>query len=638
MKRLLLIDGNNLLFRSYYATAASGNLMQNSQGVYTNGIYGFVMAIESILKMEFTHLMVALDAPGKTLRHERYPEYKGTRKETPEPLVMQFPLMKEYLAAANIMHQEKQPYEADDLIGYACKHFKDYFSEILIISNDHDLMQLIDENVHQLVSKKGLSEAKRYTMDVMKEELGIRPDQMPDYKGLCGDPSDNIPGVPGIGDKTAVKLLQEYDTLENVLSHAEEMKGKLRERLLEFKDQARFSKELATIAVDFPYELKPDDLVYHEPEVDQMVAFYQKMEFQSFIRRLQNKKKPVQPVMIHVATIEDDEAIKRILTSPMAIHLELYGTNYHTAQKLGIALVGAKGSGFVPYRIFQKSRILQAWFEDADAHKYVFDAKQLQVALMWDRFVVKGIVFDLKLSAYLVNPNLTREDFRGVSGNFSADVPDDDEAIYGKGAKYQLPDDEIYISHALKKAQTIYQLKTDLSEKNQAFGQDRLLQEIELPLSEVLAQMEYLGIMVSEPILDEFGSDLMRRIETLTSEIHELSGQDFNINSPKQLGTVLFESLGLPYQKRGKTGYSTDISVLNQLRGFHPVIDKIIVYRTLTKLYGTYYEGLKTALKLKDDGRIHTIYKQTLTQTGRLSSVDPNLQNIPIRTEEGREL
>ncbi|MDD3113864.1 MAG: DNA polymerase I [Candidatus Izemoplasmatales bacterium] len=638
MKRLVLVDGYNLMFRSYYATAASGSLMQNSSGVTTNAIYGMVNAFKAIFKMDFSHLLVALDAKGKTLRHELYPEYKGTRKETPPELLSQIPLMKEYFEAANIPFFEQKRYEADDIIGYITKHYQDQFDEIVIISNDHDLMQLLSRNVSQIVSKRGFNETIKYTPDIMVEELGISPEQIPDYKGLVGDPSDNIPGVPGIGDKTAIKILKEYQTLENALAHADDFSGKLKERLIIYHDQAIFSKQLATIVTDFAYAGSLDSTQYSGYDPDKLSKFYQKMEFHSFLKHLDLPIAQTEKTELHFKRIEKADEITSILTSPMAIHLELFGTNYHTAQKLGFALVGDNGNYFIPYELSQQSSAFQSWLKNDIKEKFVYDLKQTTVSLAWDGIDFKGVVFDLLLAAYLVNPNLTQEDFRVVVSSFDYQDVQYDEEVYGKGAKYGLPDSCIYERHAIKKAMAIWELKDVVREKNKDFGQLDLLEKIEIPLAKVLSRMEVSGIRVDEAKLEEYGVTLAHSIQELTEAIYSLAGEEFNIQSPKQLGTILFEKLELPYQKKTKSGYSTDITVLNQLLAFHPIIGHIIDYRSLTKLYGTYVEGLKNALTLKNDGKIHTIYKQALTQTGRLSSIEPNLQNIPVRTEEGREL
>jgi len=611
--------------------------MQNQSGVYTNGIYGFVRAFQQLFKMDFTHILVALDAKGKTFRHDLFPEYKGTRKATPPELVMQLPLMREFLDAAKIPHYEQEKYEADDIIGFSVKHFTDDFDEILLVSNDRDLWQLLNGKTSQLISKKGFSDYQITTPESLKEEVGIDPQQVADYKGLVGDASDNIPGVPGVGPKTAAKLLNEYKTLDGVLEHKDDLKGKLKEEITEFSDQAKLSRHLATICTDFDNQIRLSDLEYHGPDESKLRDFYQEMGFHSFLKKMSGDNP--QSATNGYVFIESAEDIEKILSSPMAVHLELYGTNYHIAEKLGFALADKKGAYYIPYPLLSKSEAFQEWLKDDTKEKYAYDLKQTKVALLWDGFDLDGVSFDLMLATYLLNPNMTKEGFREVVSNFDYQDVAYEETIYGKGAKYAKPDDEKEIAaYAVSKVLAINKLHDEILQKNAACEQTDLLNKIEIPLASILARMEYDGIAVDKDILEDFGSQLKQRIAELEQAIYELSGEDFNINSPKQLGTILFEKLGLPYRKKNKTGYSTDISVLKELSDFHPIIDRIISYRTLSKLYSTYYEGLKTALTLKNDGRIHTMYKQALTQTGRLSSVEPNLQNIPVKTEEGKEI
>lgn len=639
MKKLLLIDGNNIMFRSYYATAATGNLMQNAEGAYTNGIYGFVMAFQQIMKMDFTHILVALDPPkGKTFRHEMFPEYKGTRKETPPELVSQFPLMKDYLKAARIPYYEQELYEADDIIGYSAKHFQDQFDEIVLISNDRDLMQLIGPKVHQLISKKGFSDYILYDVSLMQEEMGITPEQIPDYKGLVGDSSDNIPGVPGVGPKTATKLLQEYNDLEHLLEHVDDLKGKTQERLQEFSEQARFSKTLATIKTDFATKLAIADMEYHGEDEYKVNDLFNRLGFHSFLRKRQSANNVIPAPKAAYFVITEAKQLEKILTSPMSLHLELFGTNYHTAEKLAFGLSDGKDSYYVPYKLLYDSPRFAEWLINPKQVKYVYDLKQTKVSLLWDNFDLSGGEFDLLLAIYLLNPNLTKEGFREVVSSFDFQDVAYEEDIYGKGAKSAIPDETVLQKHVTDKARAIFNLRDVVLKQTKEYNQLDLLQEIEIPLAEALARMEFDGIAIDSDKLEEFGNDLAKRIKELETSIYDLAGEEFNINSTKQLGTILFEKLELPYQKKTKTGYSTDVSVLKQLTDFHPIIDRLITYRTLTKLFSTYYEGMKSALELKKDGRIHTMYKQALTQTGRLSSVDPNLQNIPIKTDDGKEL
>lgn len=634
MKKLLLVDASNLLFRSYYATAYTGNLMQNKEGLYTNGVYGFAHAMNKLLEDGYTHIIVALDPKGKTHRHIDYPEYKGTRKETPPELVQQFPLMEEFLNALGVYFYQQEYYEADDIIGYAATHFKDQFDEVTVFSNDHDLMQLLDKNVRQIVSRKGLKDVEIFTPEHLMETMGVTPSQIRDFKGLVGDPSDNIPGIPGVGQKTAVKLLDQFHTLENILTHTDEIKGKLKEKIEENKDLAIFSKDLATIVTDFDNHIDLEKAEYKGYDRDHLIDFYQRLNFYSFIKHMDTPKKEISDK--DFVLIKKPEEISVILEKECTMHLEMFGTNYHTAEPLGFALIFSEIPYFIPFKTAIKSPQFLNFLASENHKKSVFDLKAITVLLRWHEIELRGVDYDLLLAAYLNSSSVNQDEFREVVELFGCHDVLFDEQVYGKGAKYQCPDASVYIRHAISKVKAIRETKEQALANIKTFDQDRLLNEIEIPLAKALADMEYAGIAVDSENLDAFGEDLDQKIKDTESVIYDLAGENFNINSPKQLGEILFEKLGLPVYKKTKTGYSTDISVLQKLTAFNPIIDHIINYRTYTKLYSTYYEGLKQALTLKNDGKIHTIYQQALTKTGRLSSKEPNLQNIPIRNEDGR--
>jgi len=633
MKKLLLVDASNLLFRSYYATAYSGNLMQSKDGLYTNGIFGFAHAMTKLMEDGYTHILVALDPKGKTHRHLDFPEYKGTRKDTPSELIMQFPLMEEYLNALGVYFYQQEYYEADDIIGYAATHFKDKFDEVTIYSNDHDLMQLLDRNVKQIVSRKGLKEIEVFTPDYLQEKLGITPTQIKDFKGLVGDPSDNIPGIPGVGEKTALKLLQEFNDLETILANTDKISGKLREKLIENKELAVFSKKLATIITDFDNRIDVEKTEYIGYDHDLLTAFYRKLNFYSFIKGLGSKTEVIDKEFV---IIKKPQEIKVILGDSCYLHLELFGDNYHTAQPLGFGVIFSEIPYYIPYEVAISSPDFVNFMESENKKKNVFDLKALTVNLRWRGINIKGIDYDLLLAAYLKSSSVNQEEFREVIELFDQHDVKFAEEVYGKGAKYQIPEESIYIQHIISKVKAIQSTKSSAMDRIKEFDQLKLLNEVEIPLAKALADMEYIGIKVDQNNLEEFGKDLLEKSGETEKLIYSLAGEEFNINSPKQLGEILFEKLSLPVYKKTKTGYSTDISVLSKLAPFNPIIDQIISYRTYTKLYSTYYEGLKQALTLKDDGRIHTMYQQALTKTGRLSSKEPNLQNIPIRTEDGR--
>ena len=634
-KSLLLVDASNLLFRSYYATAYTGNLMQNSSGMYTNGIYGFAHAMTKLINEGYTHILVAMDSEGKTHRHEIYDDYKGTRKETPVELKEQFPYMKEYLKALGVYAYEQEGIEADDIIGYVVKNHKDEFDEITIYSNDHDLIQLLEDNVRQLISRKGLKEIDYFTNKSVVEKLGFRANQVIDFKGLVGDTSDNIPGIPGVGEKTAVKLLQEFESLEGIYRNIDEIKGKLKEKLIEHHDIAKFSKKLATILTDFKNDIEIDKTEYRGYKNEELLSFYQKMNFNSFMKSLSKDKEIINTSYL---VLDSLEKVNKINYQNAYLHLEIFGDNYHTDKRVGFGLIMGNDSYYLPYDIAIKSDRFKAFLTDKEIEKYVYDLKQLTVALLWDGIKIENCCFDLLLSAYLTNASIRQDDFSLVVQSLGYDQVLADEHVYGKGAKFVLPEKNEYIKHIMNKVKAIKSLKKIALEKNISDNQLELLEKIEIPLAKVLAEMEFIGICVDREVLEEFGENLRTQKLSLETRIYDLANKEFNINSPKQLGEVLFDELNLPTQKKIKSGYSTDISVLNKLVKIHPIIKEIIKYRTYSKLYSTYYEGLKHSLNLKNDSRIHTIYQQALTKTGRLSSKEPNLQNIPIKTDEGREL
>ena len=636
MKKLLLIDASNLLFRSYYATAYTGNLMQNKEGVYTNGIFGFAHAMNKLIDNGYTHILVALDPKGKTHRHLEFEEYKGTRKDTPPELIMQFPLMEEYLDALGVYYYQQDLYEADDIIGYMSKHYKEKFDEVTIYSNDHDLMQLLDTNVNQMVSRKGLKDVEIFTPEYLKEKMGVSPNQITDYKGLVGDASDNIPGVPGVGNKTAVKLLTQYQTIDNLYQHIDEVKGKLKEKLEINKEKAIFSKKLATIETDFDNTINFSKTEYQGYNQEKLINFYTKLGLYSFIKNMKIEKKDDKQEDFVV--IKNPDEIKVILGNECYLHLEYFGKNYHDALPLGFALIFSEISYYIPFDIAMNSETFIKFLQSEKHKKYVFDLKALTVILRWNHITIKGIEYDLLLAAYLTSSSVNQDEFRDVCELYHYHDVDFEDNIYGKGAKYHLPEDIVFIKHAIDKVNAIKNTYSDALEKIKEFNQEELLYNVEIPLAKVLSDMEYIGININPKSLEEFGLDLKQKIDETEQLIYDLSGEEFNISSPKQLGVILFEKMQLPVYKKTKTGYSTDVSVLSKLKPFNPIIDLIIAYRTYTKLYSTYFEGLKNSLTLKEDNKIHTIYQQALTKTGRLSSKEPNLQNIPIKNEEGREL
>ena len=636
MKKLILIDGSNIMFRAYYGTAYSGNLMRNSKGQYTNAVFGFVNMINSVLQEDFSHILVAFDKSGKTFRHDKFEDYKGGRKPMPEEFRSQIDYIKQSLDVLGVKQREIYLIEADDIIGTYSEKYYEQFDEIEIISNDKDLLQLINDKVSLRSSKKGMQNYISYTPEYLEETMGIKPNQVTDLKGLMGDASDNLPGIPGVGEKTAVKLLKQYGTLEGVLEHKDEIKGKLGERIREHFEGAILCKEIATIKTDVDFEFTLDEVEYQGVNEDEMIEFYKELELHSLIKRYTRKQPKKKKADFHYKIIENIFDLEDILLPDSYLTLETFEYNYHLAKTLGFGLVNKLGNFFVPYELLHQSLQFQLYLSDPNIPKNVFDVKMIRVCLLNDLYDIKGVTFDLLLAAYILNPNNTKEDFKVIVNTFDYDDVSYHEEVYSKGRNYSIPDAVKYQTYAVKKAIAIQDLKEELNKRLKEREQLSLVEDIELPLASILAEMEFHGIGVDHQKLDDLDTEMEEKIEVITNEIYELAGEKFNVSSPKQLGVILFEKLQLPFAKKTKTGYSTNVDVLNKLLNKHPIIEKIMTYRTLTKLHSTYVIGLKNAV-LKD-GKIHTIYRQAFTSTGRLSSVEPNLQNIPIRYEEGREI
>ena len=638
MKKLILVDGSNIMFRAYYGTAYSGNLMRNSKGQYTNAVFGFVGMMNSLLREEFSHILVAFDKGKQTFRHEKLESYKAGRKPMPDEFRSQIDLIKKSLDVLGVKQREIALIEADDIIGTYSKKYYDQFDQIEIVSNDKDLLQLLNDKVSLRSSKKGMQNYISYTPEHLLEVMGVKPDQITDLKGLMGDASDNLPGIPGVGEKTAVKLLTQYRTLENVLEHKSEIKGKLGERINEFYEGAILCKDIATIKTDVETKFTIDEIEYKGVNEEEMLDFFKELELHSLIKRYNrtstSPKREVEKFEFKI--IQDIYEIDDVLLDNSFLVLESFGTNYHLSKSLGFAIVNKKGNFFIPYDLVFSSLNFQMYLSDENIKKNVFDLKRMEVLLHHDGFDIQGVEFDLLLTAYILNANNTKDDFRVIVSNFSYDDVRYHEEIYSKGAKYHVPEEEVYAEYACKKAFAVSKLKDELMKKIKENDQLELLNDIELPLASVLAEMEINGIEVDTEKLQSLNVEIGGKIENLSKQIIELAGYDFNISSPKQLGEVLFDKLQLPFAKKTKNGYSTSVDVLNKLKNHHQIIPLIMEYRTLTKLFSTYVVGLEQSIL--EDGKIHTIYRQAYTSTGRLSSVEPNLQNIPIRYEEGREI
>ncbi|MGJ9457176.1 DNA polymerase I [Oceanobacillus sp. CF4.6] len=637
-KKMVLIDGNSIIYRAFFALP----LLNNDKGVYTNAVYGFTTMLLRILEEEKpTHMLVAFDAGKTTFRHSTYKEYKGGRQKTPSELSEQFPVLKELLDAFDIKHYQLAQYEADDIIGTLSKQGDNEEWEVTVISGDKDLLQLVSEQVTVHVTKKGISDVEKYTPDYMVEKMEITPEQIIDLKALMGDSSDNIPGVPGVGQKTATKLIKQYNTLEEVYNHLDDVSGKkLKENLTNHKEDAYMSKELVTINRDSPIEISVDNITYDGFEQSKVSTAFKDLGFLSLLNRVSDGVEEEQEASTEMKDISFtivEEVIESMFIGNESLVVEMIGENYHQSTIDGFGIVNESGAYFIPTEIAINSDIFKTWAEDGSKTKRVFDAKKTMVALLRNDIHIQGITFDMFLASYLLNPAENNHDIPAIGNRMGKKDVLFDEEVYGKGAKLKVPDLPELAEHVVRKTTTLYVLKDEMEERLRENEQYGLLKELEMPLALILGELEHLGVQVDISKLEEMGVDLKDRLNTLEKEVYELAGENFNLNSPKQLGPILFEKLGLPVIKKTKTGYSTAADVLEQLQNDHEIIPKLLLYRQLGKLQSTYIEGLLKVVK-KDTNKIHTRFNQALTQTGRLSSIEPNLQNIPIRLEEGRKI
>lgn len=636
MNKLVLIDGNSLSFRAFYALP----LLSNKAGIHTNAVYGFAMLLEKILKEEKpNHFLVAFDAGKTTFRHEKYSEYKGGRQKTPPELSEQFPYIRQLLDAYHIKRYELDNYEADDIIGTLSKEADKAGFQTIIITGDRDLTQLATDNVTIYYTKKGVTDVDHYTPDFIAEKYnGLTPNQIIDMKGLMGDTSDNIPGVAGVGEKTAIKLLNQFDTVEGVYEHLDEISGKkLKEKLQNSKEDALMSKELATINVDSPIEVKLEDtLMTHQDEQQEKIELFKKLEFKQLLSDI-DQSASVEDAIEKTFEIETSfDNIDFTSLKEAAIHFELDGGNYLRNNILKFSLFTVEKHIVINADDINNYAELVSWLENPNTKKVVYDAKKTYVASHRLGIDIQNISFDIMLASYIIDPSRTISDVQSVVSLYGQSFVKDDVSIYGKGKKFKVPEDDVLNPYVASITDAIYFAKPNMDKQLEEYNQVELLADLELPLAKILSEMEEIGIFTDVHDLEEMEKEIQEKLDVLIRNIHDAAGEDFNINSPKQLGVVLFETLQLPVIKKTKTGYSTAVDVLEQLQGEHPIIDYILEYRQLSKLQSTYVEGLQKVIS--DDQRIHTRFNQTLAQTGRLSSVDPNLQNIPVRLEEGRKI
>ncbi len=633
MKKLLLADGNSMLFRAYYATAY-GRPMTTAQGLPTNAVFGFVQMIQKAIEtVDPDSVLIAFDAGKHTFRHDLYPDYKGGRKPAPDDLVPQFQMVRDCLDAFGIRWVEMTDIEADDLIGTVSKKNPDFSTYIL--SSDHDLLQLIDDTTSVLLMKKGISEMDVMTPEALREQMGIEPLQIIDMKGLMGDKSDNIPGIPGIGEKTALKLLAEYGTVEEVIAHEDELKGALYKKVSSSHDSALLSKKLATIRRDVDVAIDADDLVFR-PDYKSLVQFLLSLDMKQLAGRFEeignayHTEQPEEKAQVREERIRVTAVPKELLEKDFALFVDDDRRSFLESEIHGFGICDGVSSVYISFEDALNDTAFLAALKAETPHKCGFDIKR-SMHLCAHASIEINWHDDAMILAALSDSTLTSTEKIREKYGLGSDTGY--EEVYGKPNRpVMLVDEEKQMLYGTAEARNIYNLKQQAYEVIKEYGMEELYRDMEMPLTEILFRMEEVGIHCEMETLNTIADETMAEITREQTEIYRLCGHEFNLNSPKQLGEVLFDELGLPGGKKK----STSADKLEKLVGIHPVIEHILTYRKLSKIYSTYAEGLKKYIH--KDGRIHTIYNQCATQTGRLSSSEPNLQNISVRDEQGRQI
>ena len=631
--KLLLIDGSSVAFRAFFALYSQIDRFKNQSGLHTNAIYGFHLMLDHMMKrIQPTHILVAFDAGKTTFRTEMFADYKAGRAKTPDEFREQFPYIREMLTALGVPFYDLANYEADDIIGTLDKMAEktEVPFDVTIVSGDKDLIQLTDANTVVEISRKGVTDFEEFTPAYLMEKMGLTPEQFIDLKALMGDKSDNIPGVTKIGEKTGLKLLHEFGSLEGIYENIDSFKAsKMKENLINDKEQAFLSKTLATINTESPITIGLEDLVYHGPNVQVLMEFYDEMDFKQLKAGLETEV-PQEKAEISFEVVTSEDQI--VFTDQDLFYFEILKDNYHRED------IHAFAWGNSDYIYVSKDSALltgPSFTKRLAEPIATYDFKRSKVLLSHLGIDLPQSNYDARLANYLLS-NIEDNELATIARLHTNLNMEADEVVYGKGVKRAFPEDEALFDHLARKIQVLVDSKAVILDKLAVNKEEDLYFDIELPLANVLAKMEIAGITVNKTALQEMAEQNKAVIESLTEEIYEMAGEEFNINSPKQLGSILFEKMQLPLEmtKKTKTGYSTAVDVLERLAPIAPIVAKILDYRQISKLQSTYVIGLQDYIM--SDGKIHTRYIQDLTQTGRLSSSDPNLQNIPVRLEQGR--
>lgn len=657
--KLMLIDGNSLIHRAFYALPT----LTTKKGVHTNGVYGFLTMLYKIVDdYEPDYIGVAFDRKGPTFRHKEYEDYKAGRKKTPDELGMQFAILKEVLDKLNIYRVELDGFEADDLVGTLAKHGEENNCEVILVTGDKDYLQLVSEKTKVLITRTGITNLDTYDVDKMLEKYELTPKQFIDLKGLMGDKSDNIPGVPGVGEKTGIKLLKQFKSIEGVYENIEAVSGKkLKERLIENRQQAFMSRRLATIMTKVPIEIEIEDLRRKESNSEELYKLYNELEFNRLLKNIDKEKisdkvlketdTEVYSIESEVKLIQDKKDLEDLISEicdKEKIYFKIIVDGDHPLRDEAIGIVIKVKKDMTYYLDLKKIdddsnytiNQLKDIFENKDIKKIGHRMKNDLLVLLHKGVNVKGINFDSVIAQYIIDPSQSDYSMKELGQSYLRVDVQDEEDILGKGKKrktFGQIEIEKRIEYFNNLISSLFVLENKLREIIDEQNMNNLYYDIEIPLIEVLASMEYEGFTVDKEGLSKLKEELNIKIEDLTDSIYELSEEEFNINSPKQLGKILFEKLDLPVIKKTKTGYSTNADVLDQLMGKHPIIEKILEYRQIVKIKSTYVDGLMDLIN-ENTHKVHSSFNQTITTTGRISSTEPNLQNIPIKTEEGRKI